>query len=213
MRLQRYDQLFHGLAPMACRFLVEVGTWNGNRAKDLIDAALERNPAVTYHGFDLFEALTDQDLKEELSKRPPSEAEVSASLDRHRRKWQVRSALMPWRRRTFSFELHRGYTRDSLPRFAAERPDFRADFIFIDGGHAVETIENDWRYCSAFLAPGGEIYLDDYYGRESLTDRFGCNQLVDSLRSKPEWEVTVLPATDTFPDIGTIQIVRVRRKS
>jgi hypothetical protein len=120
---------------------------------------------------------------------------------------------MPWRRRRFSFELHAGYTRDSLPRFAAERPGFRADFVFIDGGHAVTTIENDWRYCSSFIAPRGEIYLDDYYGQAELTERFGCNQLVERLRTQPEWEVTVLPATDTIPDLGTIQIVRVRRST
>lgn len=211
MRLQRYDQLSHSLASRECHSLVEIGTWNGNRAKELIDASLQRNREVTYHGFDLFEALTDEDLEDELSKRPPRQAEVAASLERHRKAWLVRSVLMPWRPRRFSFELHAGYTRDSLPRFAAERPDFRADWVFIDGGHAVKTIENDWRHCSAFVAPRGEIYLDDYYGQRNLAERFGCNQLVERLRAQPEWDVAVLPATDTIPDLGTIQIVRVRR--
>jgi len=213
MRLQRYDQLTDNLANMECRHLVEVGTWNGNRAKELIDAALRRNADVTYNGFDLFEALTDEDLDRELSKRPPTQAEVEALLERHRKMWSVRSALMPWRRRRFSFELHPGYTRDSLPRFTSERPDFKADFVFIDGGHAVETIENDWRHTSTRLASGGEIYLDDYYGNLELARRFGCNQLVDHLREQPEWEVTVLPATDDIPDLGTIQIVRVTRST
>lgn len=79
MKLKRYEQLMQSLAQMPCGRLVEVGTWNGHRARALVTAALRLTPAVTYHGFDLFEALTAEDLESELRKRPPSRAEVEAT--------------------------------------------------------------------------------------------------------------------------------------
>jgi hypothetical protein len=206
MSPKRYDQLTEALEGMQCRTLIEVGTWNGERAKELVAAALKTNPAITYHGFDLFEALTEDELNAELSKRPPSQAEVEASL----RRFQRRLAWRPWARRSFDFELHQGYTRDTLPAFRDAHPDLRAEFVFIDGGHSIETIANDWAHSSQLVAPGGSIFLDDFYGNEHLAEEFGCNQLIASLRQDDAWQITVLPDTDEFPEIGAIQIVRVR---
>jgi hypothetical protein len=135
MKLERYAQLTQFLAGMACENLVEVGTWNGRRAEELAPAALRRNHAVTYHGFDLFEALTDEELDHELSKRPLSQREVEARLRRFQRRILLTSALRPWRRRVFDFALHQGYTRVTLSAFANRTPNFSAEFIFIDGGH------------------------------------------------------------------------------
>jgi hypothetical protein len=205
LKLRRYAQLTEALADNACRNIVEVGTWNGRRALELARAALRRNPEVTYFGFDLFEALTDQDLEEELSKRPPSQNEVEARL----RRFQRNLTLDPWRRRRFDFRLYQGYTRDTLPTFRELNPDFTAEFVFIDGGHKVETIANDWAHCSTFLAPGGAIFLDDFYGNTELAESFGCNRLIADLRADPAWEVAVLPATDTFEGLGSVQIAKV----
>jgi hypothetical protein len=210
VKLERYTQLTQFLAGMACENLVEVGTWNGRRAQELVRAALRRSAAVTYHGFDLFEALTDEELEGELSKRPPSQREVEARLHRFQRRISLTSALRPWRRRNFEFALHQGHTRDTLAVFRESNPDFSAQFIFIDGGHSIETITNDWENCSELVDARGAIFLDDFYGNAELAERFGCNKLVESLRDDPAWEVAVLPKTDTIEDIGTIQIVRAR---
>jgi hypothetical protein len=205
LKLRRYAQLTEALANAACRNLVEVGTWNGRRAVELAKAALRRNPEVTYHGFDLFEALTDEDLEEELSKRPPSKSQVETRL----RRFQRNLSLVPWRRRQFYFTLYQGYTRDTLPAFRQLNPDFTAEFVFIDGGHKVETIANDWEHCSKVVAPGGAIFLDDFYGNAELAENFGCNSLIEELRADPAWEVAVLPATDTFEGLGSVQIAKV----
>ena len=58
-----------------------------------------------------------------------------------------------------------------------------ADLVFIDGGHSVETVENDFdrlRGCK-------NILMDDYYtpcNRGLCPDvtKFGCNQLVEKVR-------------------------------
>jgi hypothetical protein len=204
VKVTRYRQLTDALMRMSAHTLVEVGTWNGNRARELASAALRGSRSIVYHGFDLFEDLTDAELEAELSKRPPSRAEVEASLDRFRLALSLRL-----RRRRFEFELHQGYTRETLPTFRRANPDFRADFVFIDGGHKVETIASDWGNCSRLVAADGVIFLDDYYGNEKLSERFGCNQLVAALRADPSWNVELLPATDVFDGIGSIQIAKV----
>jgi hypothetical protein len=208
--LTRYAQLTQALAELECERIIEVGVWNGRRAEELSAAALSGNPDVIYHGFDLFEALTAEELEQELSKQPPSRAVVEARLRRFQRRVAVLSALRPWARKRFAFALHQGYTRETLPAFRAAHPDFRAQFIFIDGGHSIETIGNDWDNCSRLVDANGVIFMDDFYGNTELAKSFGCNQLLERLESDPRWKVDVLPATDTFEDIGTIQIARVR---
>jgi hypothetical protein len=211
MKLKRYAQLTEALDGMSCENLVEVGTWNGRRAGELVRAALRRNQAVTYHGFDLFEALTNEDLEDEFSKRPPSQALVEARLRHLQRRISLMDALRPWSRRSFDFVLHQGNTRDTLRAFRESSPNFRAQFIFIDGGHSIETIKNDWENCSKFVDAEGAIFLDDFYGNTELTERFGCNKLIESLRDDPAWEVSVLPEADSIEDLGTIQIAQARR--
>jgi hypothetical protein len=212
VKLKRYSQLTRALSHMSCENLVEVGTWNGRRAEELVTAALRRNPAITYHGFDLFGALTEKELQKELSKRPPSQAEVEARLRRFQRRVSTLGPLRWGGRRRFDFILHQGYTRETLPAFRAESPDFRAQFIFIDGGHSIETIRNDWENCSAVVDPRGAIFLDDFYGNAQLAESFGCNHLVASLRGDSRWDVEVLPAADMIEGLGSIQIVRARRR-
>lgn len=210
MKLKRYAQLTQILATMRCENLVEIGTWNGRRAEELVAAALRRARAVTYHGFDLFEALSDEDLSAELSKRPPSQAEVEAKLRRFQQRIALLNILRPLRGRRFEFALHQGYTRQTLPLFRRTYPDFRAQFIFIDGGHSIQTIADDWDNCSRFVDRAGAIFLDDFYGDEKLTERFGCNKLIERLRADPAWKVSILPETDMIEDLGTIQIACVR---
>lgn len=190
-----------------CAVIVEVGTWNGNQAQRLAHAALKRNGAVRYIGFDLFEMQTEADLIGELSKKPPSRATVSDTLERFK---SERTRLTLWRRRrTFEFDLIPGYTKDTLPAFVAANPGLRVDLAFIDGGHSIPTIDNDWAYVSQLLRPGGVILLDDYYGDAALAQQFGCNSLIDRLRSDPRWRTSILPHTDVVPGIGTIQLAKV----
>jgi hypothetical protein len=208
MKLRRYAQLTDALSKTACENLIEVGTWNGHRAKELSSAALRRNASVRYHGFDLFEALTEVELKDEFSRRPPSQAEVDRRLGRFQRRVSILSTLRPWKRRSFSFRLYQGFTRETLPAFKAASPNFRAQFIFIDGGHSIETIRNDWEHCADLVDDSGAIFMDDFYANDELAERFGCNTLVETLKGDPRWEVVVLPESDTVEGIATIRIVR-----
>ena len=72
------------------------------------------------------------------------------------------------------------------------------DFAFIDGGHSVETIKNDYEWVSENIDKGGMIIIDDYYDPE--VKGFGCNFLVD----KGE----VLPSTDRTPK-GIVSLLKI----
>lgn len=149
--MTRYDRLIFLAAQKKPEVLIEIGTHRGQRAR-LLKAHCAR-----YYGFDLWEAGSDEtDRRESNGKGRSSQAQAAEALARSR------------------FELIAGDTRDTLPAFCNRGT--RADFVFIDGGHSVETIASDWRWISKILTPGAVVVFDDYY--EPGRDGFGCNSIV-----------------------------------
>lgn len=146
------------------RFL-EVGTYDGVRATQLLRRWLGFGEKFTaeYHGFDLFEFLTPQMSKAELSKSklPPSSLEVMKRMNG-----------LP---RT-TVKLYKGNTRETLPKSAEELPPM--NLIFVDGGHSLETIESDWNAVKQLLDPQTIVLFDDYYENR---DDFGCKPLICGL--------------------------------
>jgi hypothetical protein len=193
---RRYVNLFRSIYQRRCRSLVEIGTWNGMHAEQMIRVAAARwgVGAVRYTGFDLFEDLTEEQFRQEYSKRPPSYQEVLARLEKTGAR----------------ITLHRGNTRQTLPR--ASEALRRADLVFIDGGHSIETITADWDAVQRAMSPGTTVLFDDYYPDPSPElDGLGCQTIVDSL-DQARYSVEVLQPTDEFPQPwGTlrVQIARV----
>ena len=198
-RYKQIDLIIDYLKPAS---IVEIGTWNGDRAIDIAQAALKHHTYVHYWGFDVFEHAADDQDQRELNVKPHTPLE------------DVRTKLEIFRERRpgFSFNLIKGDTRFTLHHL--ELPVWshpstgnpvqltEADLVFIDGGHSIETIEND------FHSLGGckNILMDDYYSpcdRGLCPDvkKFGCNQLVERM---PHW---VLPVRDPVAGGGHVQIV------
>ena len=193
-RPSRYRYLYDIILRHRCRRIAEIGVWNGRQAASMIRAAAALHPRyeILYHGFDLFEALTDDDLKDELSKRPPSEAEVAGLLTRT----------------GVEFHLHAGYTQDTLKAYAEEREQRdQLDFVFLDGGHAIETITSDWHWVSQIMTPHTVVLFDDYYHNPAEeVPGLGCQTLIDQLDRK-EYDVEVLPIVNSFPkDSGALHV-------
>jgi predicted O-methyltransferase YrrM len=201
-RPRRYRQLLHTAESIRARCILEIGVFDGVRAKEMIEAAsLHAEPRdITYHGFDLFEMIDPEIIAKELSKQPLTKSQVQARIASTRA----------------NVSLHQGWTQDTLPEFFAGNPDLQADLIFLDGGHAVETIRSDWENCAPHLARGGTAILDDYYvDCPHLTDRFGCNQLLETL-DKNAWQWRVLPLVDRFVHDGlphNVAMVEIRHRS
>lgn len=185
----RYSRILELVAFHKPRCIVEVGTWNGLRAIEMATEALKHQPRVHYIGFDLFEDGNDEIDKVELNVKARSTlAEVKERLDRF-------AAQNPG----FSYALHKGNTRQLFKdiEFTSD-----VDLAFIDGGHSVETIRNDYEALKAAKV----IVFDDYYspddqGRMPDITKYGCNKVVENI------ERLIVPDKDPVKDGGFVSLV------
>ena len=173
----RYDQLLDLVSGYKPEAILEVGTWNGFRAA----AMLSRVPRAKYYGFDLFEDATEETDAEEKNVKP------------HHSLASVRHLLSP-----YNAQLFKGNTRETLKEF--NEP---VDFVWLDGGHSVETIRSDWENIQRCLLPSACVLFDDYYTGDIDTDKFGCNAIVRDLTH------VVLRQADPVAGGGWVQMVRV----
>jgi hypothetical protein len=182
IRPKRYRNLFRVIHERQCRCIVEIGTWDGVHAKQMIQTAAIHHPIETikYLGFDLFEGLTDELLQKELSKRPPPFDKVQ----------QLLAATGA------QIRLFRGNTRVTLP--SAVDALREGDLFFIDGGHSVETIRSDWSAIDRALRRDATVIFDDYYMNDPLeVPGLGCQTIVDAL-DRTKYDVTLLDPVDEF---------------
>jgi len=192
---KRYEYLFETIDEKQCRRIMEVGTWNGRRALQMIERAKDFHLAeeIEYYGFDLFELMTNEVNKNELSKKPPTQHEVQKRLSSTGAK----------------IFLFKGFSQRTLPQVVGKLPAM--DMIFIDGGHSLETIANDWNYCRQFMDEDTIVIFDDYYFDR---DDVGCKPIVEMIDPK-EYDVTILPRRDRFLKtwgILSINVVQVEKR-
>ncbi len=153
----RYEQLIFMVLRDKPEVVVEIGTWNGIRAKEMFLA----NPNMTYYGFDLFEtASPDTDAHEKNVKAHFSKEQVEARLGIH------------------NATLIRGNTNETFTLWADEHPE-SVDLVYIDGGHSVETIQSDYMNALKVIKPGGKIVFDDYYEDMPDIDLYGANRVLE----------------------------------
>jgi predicted O-methyltransferase YrrM len=176
----RYDQLIDAVRQKAPNSILEIGTWDGRRAMQMLAVAPE---GCQYHGFDLFEDATRETDAIEKNVKP------------HHYMEQVLDRLSG-----FNALLYKGNTRETLPAFAPDRP---IDFVWIDGGHSVETIRSDWENIKRVIAPDAWVFFDDYYTGSIDTSKFGCNLIIADLKHE------ILPHKDLVAGGGFVQMVRV----
>lgn len=186
----RYAQLLDVIDQIKPRRIVEIGTWNGNRAMQMIQAASRHRDVedIIYQGFDLFESQTAGQLRSELSKMGWEQDVVQRRLDATLAK----------------IELIAGNTRETL----GECVDDDADLYFIDGGHSEETIENDASIME-YAKDEAVFIFDDYYHR-GKPDGMGCNKFIDNL-DIDKYKAVYLPARTVTDDGREIGMVEVRK--
>jgi predicted O-methyltransferase YrrM len=176
----RYSHLIARVREAQPSAIIEIGTWNGDRARQMLEAA----PEARYVGFDLFDSATPATDAVEFNVKPHhSIADVYARLG----ECGKRATLI------------KGNTRHTL----AEYEGGPFDFAWIDGGHSVHTIASDWHYVSKMLAPNAEVWLDDYYTGGPDIGLVGCNAVVRDLQHE------LHPAMDRLSGSGYVQMVRV----
>lgn len=153
--MRRYDYLYHLIDEIKPSRIMEIGTFDGVQAEKMIVRAKPYHLQIEYYGFDLFEQAPDFEFSKLGVK----------SLERVRIRLERTEA---------DITLIKGNTKDTLPGFSSDP----MDLIFIDGGHSVDTIQNDFSHSVRLLAKNGRIILDDYYPDHP---EMGCKVLVDSV--------------------------------
>ena len=182
--MNRYRQISTILSIERPKSILEVGTWNGYRAIEMMTAA----KGEVYYGFDLFELGTKELDKVEFNAKPRQNIErVMNTLEGR-----------------FLFWLFPGNSQKTLPKFLQEHGANSVDFAYIDGGHSVETIESDWRNISQIVKPNGLIIFDDYYTDGPDIEKVGCNKTVEHLTHE------IFPVADPVVGGGKVQLVSVR---
>ncbi len=171
---------------------MEIGTWNGAHAKQMIECASKYRSDIEYYGFDLFEAGVTWESEEQGGKVPPPSVEkVLARLNEL-------DAL--------SF-LVKGDTRETL--VGDKLPTM--DFVFIDGGHSIDTIASDWANVQLVMDRDTVVIFDDYY--HGVAER-GSMVTVEAI-DRNEFDVELLDGTDEFKkEAGVLRInfVKVTRR-
>jgi len=176
---KRYVNLLIQILKKKPKKILEIGVYNGRRAIQMIEAAKIFNKNIEYYGFDLFEEITDKIYEAEASKFPENFSKIKSLLERHG-----------------NIFLYKGFTKDTLRKFSEK--EIKVDFIFVDGGHAVETIENDYFYSLKIAKDKACIIFDDFYETKTIDlKRFGSNNLYGKLKlnkNNPE----ILPFSDMY---------------
>jgi len=158
------------------KVLMEIGVCTGYHAKKMILAALETPGKVTYYGFDLFEDITDEMRESEASPPPVSKSVVKEKL----------------RGIGVDINLFKGFTKDTLPKFV--KTGIKPDFIFIDGGHSIKTVENDWHYVKQLMHENTIVVFDDYMSAYDELG-WGCNPVVDTIK---DYNVEIIDLSNSY---------------
>ena len=196
---RRYENLNKIIADINPKIIVEIGTFNGNQAINMMTEALRFHAVekLKYIGFDLFE-------------RPPEyEGSKPGTLPFNAVVAKLHRAFPRLR-----FNLIKGDTRESIANFlgvnVGERIDIKADFVFIDGGHSLDTIWNDFDLVRRYMCKSGTvIVLDDYYFDR---DDKGCKPLIVEIIDDDKIKIEILNPIDKFdkPDgVLSVQFVKV----
>jgi predicted O-methyltransferase YrrM len=156
---------------------MEIGTYNGKHALKMIETAKKiYGKKVEYFGFDLFEIMNKNILKKEISKKPITKEETRKLL----------------KTTGCKINLYKGFTEITLPQNIEKLP--KMDLIFIDGGHSLKTIKNDWHYSRQLMHKNTVLIFDDYWNRDNV----GCKKIIKGI-DKDKYSVRVLPLQDWYP--------------
>lgn len=179
---QRYLNIIYLIYKNKPKSILEIGVYKGTRSLEMIKTSLIFNSKINYYGFDLFEKFYENEsiLQDELSKKPYKKSTIKYKL-----------------KNLSNCKLYAGFTQKTLKEFVKTKK--KIDFIFIDGGHSIRTIESDWKYVQMLLHKKSIVLFDDFYSNnKKLSKKFGCNVIFQNKIYKNKFYMKLLPFTDCF---------------
>lgn len=177
-RGKHYKPIFDWLSTHHCYNIMEIGTFDGYNAIGMIKTSKAPEAEIRYFGFDLFETQTPDTAIQEFSGnyQPPELAIVNKRLES-----ETDAAIT----------LFKGNTNETLPA-AATLPQM--DIIYVDGGHSIETIKNDWEHVQKLMHDKAIVFFDDYFQEMPF---IGCKLTIDGI-DVSKYDKTVYPTVDSY---------------
>jgi hypothetical protein len=181
--MSRYEYLSKMIHHHKPRTIVEFGVGEGKTAKLMSLSALQHNGNVKYLGIDLFDSATEETDEKELNvKQHKTVEDISKKLDGIK-------AQFP----NFEYQLIKTDSNELTE-------PIEADFVFIDGGHSVETVAHDF---GLVKDKSKVIVLDDFYAHDDQercpdTERYGCNKLAQ------EHDMAIIGSSDPIMGGGFV---------
>ncbi len=176
-KYSRYKYLFKLILNQKPKIILEIGVYKGKRSIEMVDLAQCFNKQIIFYGFDLFEKITKKKIKDELSKNPLNKDQIFTKLKN----------LFP----KSKINLIKGNTIKTLKNFKTKN---KVDFIFIDGGHSIDTIKKDWQNVKKLMHKNSIVVFDDYYDDEHISKKFGSKKIIENLEKK--YISKILPSKD-----------------
>ena len=176
-KYSRYKYLFKLILNQKPKTILEIGVYKGKRSIEMVDLAQCLNKQIIFYGFDMFEEITKRKIKDELSKNPLSKDQILNKL----------KYLFP----KAKINLIKGNTIKTLKNFNIKK---KIDFIFIDGGHSINTIKKDWQNVKKLIHKNSLVVFDDYYDDEHISKKFGSKNIIKNLGKN--YISKILPSTD-----------------
>ncbi len=125
-----------------CRKIMEIGVYNGDNARSMIEAAIQNvSPhEVEYYGFDFFSYYSSRQVGRKLEETG------------------------------CKYKLYEGNTLDMLPRVVKSLP--LMDLIFIDGGKSYAEAVSDWENSSLLMydVTGVFVHNVDFSGVRRMVE-------------------------------------------
>jgi hypothetical protein len=190
MEKNRYKNLVLEINKCKPITILDIGTHDGKHAKHMIQAAAKFQPAVIYYGFDLWEQIQPEQKRHESSE---TSGKKTASMQ---------TAIDILSETGTEFYLIQGNTRQTLSVFEPKLP---IDFVFIDGGHSLETVRSDWNNIKRLMHRGTIVLFDDYYTNNRA---HGCFETIHQIMLDSDYNVELLGPIDYKKDLY-IQFAKV----
>lgn len=189
--IKRYEYIFEAVNNCKPKTIIDIGVWNAVNSCQIIETASIYNK-VEYYGFDLWEDLdSDKFIDEYMYPKKKSSYEEALKRIKHLNTT-----------RDFSFSLFRGDTKINLKKENFPLPS--VDFVFIDGGHSLDTIESDWNNIKWRLHKDSVVIFDDYWHNRNDA---GCKNLIDRLIKEDLYNISI-SVLNTFKlyDISIVEL-------
>ena len=192
LNLDRKNYILKYIRKNKPKTILEIGVFNGAFTRRmLLNATNSINEIVSYTGVDLFEDLSIEIYKKEISLWASNQDSVHNNLSKIK---------------NTKINLLKGYSRDVLPLLEGK---IKFDLILIDGGHSYETVKTDFYFARNLISSNGAIFFDDYVNKQGvINDGYGVNKFVDDI-NRANYSVKISKNRDIFPKSYGLLITRI----